>query len=165
MNIVTWKTVGLMILAAIAFGPVSAVKAEEKDNAAKPAAPAAPTTTPDAPGPAKFYGVISAVDQNAKTITIDGQAYHVVGESQMTKASDGTAATLADATVGEPARGSYTKSADGAMNITKVRFGKKSGGGKGGKTGGKKKSDATTEPDKAAASDKTETEKKAEPQK
>ena len=66
----------------------------------------------------------------------------------MTKAADDSAATLADATVGQPARGSFTKAADGQLNVTKVRFGKKSGGGKsGGKAGGKKKTDsaATTQ--------------------
>ena len=53
----------------------------------------------------------------------------------------------ADAEVGQPARGSYTKTSDGTMNITKVRFGKKSGaGGKSGKSGGKKKSEAATQP-------------------
>ena len=53
------------------------------------------------------------------------------------------AATLADAVVGEPARGSYTKSSDGKLNVTKVRFGKKPGGGKG---GGKKSKDAASQP-------------------
>ena len=65
----------------------------------------------------------------------------------MTKAADDSAATLADAVVGQPARGSYTKSADGKLNVTKVRFGKRTGGkAGGGKTGGKKKTDAATQP-------------------
>jgi hypothetical protein len=87
---------------------------------------------------------MSAIDKDAKTITIDNQVYHIIDTTVMTKAADDSTATLADATVGEPARGSYTKAADGQLNVTKVRFGKKSGGGKaGGKSGGKKK--ATTE--------------------
>jgi len=110
----------------------------------------APTTSTSEAGPNKFYGTISAVDPAAKTFTVDNQTYNIIGESQMTKAEDGSAATLADATVGEPARGSYTKSADGKLNVTKVRFGKKtggkSGGGNGGKSGGKKNKDATTQP-------------------
>ena len=53
----------------------------------------------------------------------------------MTKAADDKPATIADAVVGEAARGSYTKSSDGKLNVTKVRFGKKTGGG--GKAGGK----------------------------
>jgi hypothetical protein len=100
-----------------------------------------PTTKPDENGPQKFYGPISAIDTDAKTITVGDQVFHVVGETQMTKAADDSAATLADATVGQPARGSYTKSADGKLNLTKVRFGRKTGGKAGGKSGGKKKTD------------------------
>ena len=44
------------------------------------------------------------------------------------------------AVVGEPARGTYTKKSDGTLDVTKVRFGKKSGGKAGGTGGGKKKS-------------------------
>src|SRR3954469_16009493 len=94
--------------------------ARGEDNAPKapPAtAPGAPATTNPAGGPAKFYGTVSAVDTKAMTFTVDNQTFHIVGESHMTKAADDAAATLADAVVGEPARGSYTKSADGALNI------------------------------------------------
>jgi hypothetical protein len=120
-------------------------------RSADDAGSAGPTTKPDKSGAAKFYGTISAVDATAKTFTVDNQTYNVVAESQMTKAADGSAATLADAVVGEPARGSFTKSSDGKMNITKVRFGKKAGGGKGGsgKGGGGKNKGATTQPDAA----------------
>ena len=106
----------------------------------------APATQPDQAGVAKFYGTITAIDPQAKTFVVDGQTYHIVAETHMTKAADGKIATIADAVVGEPARGSYTKTADGTMNVTKVRFGKKAGGGKsgGGKAGGKKKAAATT---------------------
>src|SRR4051812_22323890 len=86
----------------------------------------APTTDPAAP--MRFYGTISAVDTAAKTFVVDNQTYMVVPESQMTKAADDSEATIADAVVGEPARGSYTKASDGTMHITKVRFGKKTGG-------------------------------------
>jgi hypothetical protein len=136
-------TIGLLVLCSVARAQDAA------DKPAAPATPDAPASQPDAPGPAKFYGTIAAVDEKAKTITIDGQVYHIVGETQMAKASDGSTATIADAVVGDPARGSYTKASDGTMNITKVRFGKKTGGGKGGKTGGKKNSDAAaTQPEK-----------------
>jgi hypothetical protein len=117
---------------------------------------AAPTTNPsDSPatqpdqsakksGPSKFYGVVSAIDATAKTFTIDGITYQLTDDSAMTK-GDGSAATLADAVVGQPARGSYHKAHDGTLNITKVRFGKKVGG----KGGGKKKKSATSQPDAA----------------
>jgi hypothetical protein len=103
----------------------------------------APSTNPDQAGVTKFYGTISAVDTKAMTFTVDNQVYSVVAETHMTKAKDDSPATLADAVVGEPARGSYVKASDGKLNVTKVRFGKKAGGGKG---GGKKNKQATTEP-------------------
>jgi hypothetical protein len=125
-----------MLTAALAATTASSRAADTSTNA-----PAA--ATPEPSGPAKFYGPITAVDASAKTFTVGDQTFSIIGESQVTK--DGKPATLADAAVGEPARGSYTKGKDGKLNITKVRFGKaggKSGGAAGGKSGGKKKKDA-----------------------
>jgi len=127
---------------AIGTGLTSADRSRAAD-----ASSTAPATAPAEGGPNKFYGSISAIDTTAKTFTVDNQTYNIVGESQMTKAEDGSTATLADAKVGDPARGSYTKSADGKLNVTKVRFGKKTGGKSGGgKSGGKKNGGATTQP-------------------
>src|SRR3954469_22944880 len=75
-----------------------AAKEPAKDGGAKDAAPA---TNPEN-GPKKFYGTITAVDAKAGTFTIDNVTYHVVGESHLTKVSDDSAATIADAVVGEP---------------------------------------------------------------
>jgi len=105
----------------------------------------APATAPSDGGPNKFYRTISAIDTTANTFTVDGQVYSIVAESQVTKAEDGSKAALADATVGESARGSFVKDSDGKLHITKVRFGKKTGGkAGGGKSAGKNKS--TTQP-------------------
>jgi hypothetical protein len=106
------------------------------------------TNSSDAAGASKFYGAITAVDKDAKTFVIDNVTYSIVGETHMTKAADDSQATIDDAVVGEPARGTFTKSADGKNNVTKVRFGKKTGGGKsgGGKSGGKKSKDAASQP-------------------
>jgi hypothetical protein len=106
---------------------------------AQPAS-SAPASQPDATGPAKFYGTVSAVDTKAMTFTVDNQVYHIVGETHMTKASDDSKATLEEGLVGEAARGTYTKASDGSLNVTKVRFGKKTGGKASGK--GKKGEDA-----------------------
>jgi hypothetical protein len=117
------------------------------DGAVTASASSKPASTKPDDGALKFYGTISAIDKDAKTFTVDNQTYTIVPESHMTKAADDSIATLADATVGEPARGTYTKTSDGKLNVTKVRFGKKTGGkagGAGGKSGGKKKS-ATTQ--------------------
>jgi hypothetical protein len=92
----------------------------------------------------KFYGPITAVDTNAMTFTVNDQVFTVTSKTEMTLAKDGAKATLANATVGEPARGSYTKGSDGKMEVTKVRFGKKTSAAGGGKGGGKKKKSAGT---------------------
>lgn len=102
----------------------------------------APAAT-EKPGPNRFYGPISKVDMNNSTFTVGDQTFKVVGETEIT-GKDGAKATLADAIVGEPARGTYTKKADGTLDVTKVRFGKKTGGKAGGSGGGKKKAPKTT---------------------
>ena len=141
MNVRTakWLDLVLCVVATISFAAAStraAEAAKEKDGKSP-----ATTKASDQPGPLRFYGTISAVDASAKTFTVDNQTYSIVAETQMTKAADDKPATIADATVGETVRGSYTKSSDGKLNVTKVRFGKKTGGG--GKAGGKKKNGAT----------------------
>ena len=88
--------------------------------------------------PLKFYGPVTAVDTNAMTFTVGDQTFALTGESQVTR--NGQTATVADIVVGDPARGSYTKGADGKLDITKVRFGKKAGG----KSGTKKKKHSDT---------------------
>jgi hypothetical protein len=126
--------------------PASLWATDGADSAAPPATSPSAGTDQPAAGASRFYGAITAIDANAKTFSVGDQTFCVVGESHLTKADD-SEATLADAKVGEPARGTYTKGADGKLNVTKVRFGKKTGGKSGGKSGGKKKSDAaTTEP-------------------
>jgi len=127
-------------LAILAVAVVGMPALSRADDTNTPAA-TAPAATPDQSSPTKFYGTVSAVDTNAMTFTVDDQTYTVTGESQLTK--DGKTATLADAVVGEPARGSYTKGKDGKLDVTKVRFGKKTGGkAGGGKAGHKEKKDA-----------------------
>ena len=103
------------------------------------------TTAPATKGKAsadKFYGPITALDTNAMTFTVNDQTFTVSSKTELTSAKDGKTVTLADATVGEPARGTYVKGSDGKLNVDKVRFGKKSGGKGGGKGGGKKKAGA-----------------------
>jgi hypothetical protein len=132
------KITGLAIFAAVIAGAPALSRAADINP---PATTGTNAAAADATGPTKFYGKVSAVDASAKTFTVGDQTFLIIGESQMTK--DGKPATLADAVVGEPARGSYTKGTDGKLDITKVRFGKVAGGkAGGGKAGGKKKKDA-----------------------
>jgi hypothetical protein len=129
------KKIILNIAAAIVLG--SALIAIPSVRADDSTAPAAPTK---AKGGEKFYGPVTAVDTNAMTFTVNDLVMTVTKDSQLTKGTN--SATLGDAVVGEPARGSYIKGTDGKLEITKVRFGKKVGGKAGGKAGGKKKQDA-----------------------
>lgn len=130
----------LLRLVAITLFTI-AVGAPVLSHAAETNAPA----SGEKPGPNRFYGPISAIDTNAMTFTVGDQTFKITGESAITK--DAKPATISDAAVGEPARGTYTKTSDGKLIVTKVRFGKNGGGKGGGKNGGKKKADtATTTP-------------------
>ena len=92
----------------------------------------ASVATPEKAASEKFNGAVTAVDTNAMTFTVGDQTFNVTSESRLSK--NGKPATLSDAVVGEPARGSYTTGSDGKLDVAKARFGK--GGGK-----KKKKSD------------------------
>jgi hypothetical protein len=77
----------------------------------------------DQPIKGKFSGSVTAVDTNAMTVVVDDKTYSVSDDSQLTR--NGEAATLPDVMVGDPAKGSYMKGADGKMTIVKAKFGKK----------------------------------------
>lgn len=131
------KTAFLALAAAAAILAPSS-RADDSTPAPATSTTSAPDTTK--PAKLKFYGPITAVDTNAMTFTVDDQTYTITTESDITK--NGKTATIGDAVVGEPARGSYTKSADGKLDVTKVRFGKKAGGKAGGRH---KKSESGTD--------------------
>jgi hypothetical protein len=88
--------------------------------------------SPDQTAPAKpkkhnppFNGKLSAVDTNAKTLTVGTLTLQVTPATKITK--DGQPATLSDGVVGQPVSGSYKKTADGTLNAVTVHFGVKSG--------------------------------------
>jgi len=126
----------ITILTLLAAGIAAAPSLSNAQDATTPA-----TKKGKADGE-KFYGPVTAVDTNAMTFVVSDQTYTVTASTEMTSAKEDAKATLADAVVGQPARGTFTKSADGKNEVTKVRFGKKSGGKAGGKSGGKKKKDS-----------------------
>jgi hypothetical protein len=81
--------------------------------------------------PVPFHGMISAVDQNAKTFTITGKK-----ESRVFKVTDktsifknGKAATMKDITENEEASGLYWKNADGTLEAKTVKLGPMGGAG------------------------------------
>ncbi len=86
--------------------------------------------------PVPFHGMISAVDQNAKTFTITGKK-----ESRVFKVTDktsiskmGKAATIKDIAENEEASGSYWKNADGTLEAKTVKLGPMGAGAKKGKS-------------------------------
>jgi hypothetical protein len=112
--------------------PSASASASPKATAApktKPAAsPAAHTTTDAAKARAlPFHGMISAVDQKAKTFTIAGKeksrVFKVTDKTVLSKA--GAAATMKDVIANEEARGSYWKLTDGTLEAKTVKLGPK----------------------------------------
>src|SRR5689334_18800549 len=110
IEILRFALVGCVLFAC---SPVSfaAEKAEKGTNA--------PAGTADKASPNRFYGTISKIDTNKNSFTVADQTFVITAESQVTN-KDGEKAKLADALVGEPARGTYTKKSDGKLEVTKV---------------------------------------------
>ena len=75
--------------------------------------------------PLPFHGMVSAVDQNAKTFTIAGKKqsriFKVTDKTSITKGAK--AATTQDITENEEASGSYWKNADGSLEAKMVKLG------------------------------------------
>ena len=86
--------------------------------------------------PVPFHGMISAVDQNAKTFTITGKkesrVFKVTDRTSISKS--GKAATMKDITENEEASGSYWKNADGTLEAKTVKLGPLGAGAKKGKS-------------------------------
>jgi hypothetical protein len=91
-------------------------------SSSKAAPPAAKTKTERA---IPFHGIISTVDQTAKTFTIAGKekarVFKVTDKTVLTKA--GTPATMKDVLAKDEARGTYVKEADGSLDARVVKLG------------------------------------------
>jgi hypothetical protein len=74
-----------------------------------------------------YHGMISAVDQSAKTFTIAGKeksrVFKVTEKTTVTK--DEKPATMIDIAEKEEVRGSYWKNADGSLEAKSVKLGAK----------------------------------------
>jgi len=116
--------------------PISAQTMPRKPSspAVSPSATAASAAAPakQSARPIPFHGMISAVDQNAKTFTIAGKAksrvFKVTNKTAITKT--GTASRMQDITENEEASGSYWKNADGTLEAKMVKIGPLSAGEK-----------------------------------
>jgi len=161
-----------VISCAAAFAcclPLAANAAAKKSDAPSPSpmaspkaksSPAPKTTNSPAPNSTTdatkaraipFHGMISAVDQKAKTFTIAGKessrVFKITDKTVMTKA--GAPATMKDVVANEEARGSYWKMTDGTLEAKSVKLGPKT--------------DAEKAADEKAKSKKKDKEAAAEP--
>src|SRR6516162_6511538 len=71
-----------------------------------------------------YHGIISAVDKNAKTFTIEGRKSHVlkiIDGTPITK--DGETATIDDINKDDEVSGSYLKDSDGTLLARTVKIG------------------------------------------
>ncbi len=70
-----------------------------------------------------FRGNLVSTDTNAMSFVVGTLNFQVTSDTIIKK--DGKPATLADAVVGQPARGAYTKQSDGTLDVVSVNFGQK----------------------------------------
>ena len=113
--------VALCTLASAQTPRTSSSPSASPKTAASPAGSAAKQGT----RPLPFHGMISAVDQNAKTFTIAGKkqsrTFKVTDKTSITKGAK--VATMQDITENEEASGSYWKNADGSLEAKMVKLG------------------------------------------
>lgn len=120
MNRHLLRVVALSLLsAAIAVAPV---RSFAQDN--KPATGSKETSKPEKKKRSilPFHGKVSALDNDAKTVTVGKTTYQITSETMLTKG--GKPAILEDGKVGDEAGGSY-KMEDGKKVALKLRFGPK----------------------------------------
>jgi Cu/Ag efflux protein CusF len=73
-----------------------------------------------------FHGVLTAVDTNAMTLTIEKRTFNMTSETIVTK--NDKPAVLAEGAVGDQVSGTYKKNADAKLDAVTVRFSNSTGG-------------------------------------
>lgn len=111
------KMLSLCLIAACAAIATPRVGAADKKPAPAEAGKAAKGKS------LPFTGKLTAVDKQAKTITVGERVFQITSETRITKS--GKPATLEDGVVGEEAAGSYKTGEGGKLEATTVRFGAK----------------------------------------
>src|SRR5437773_2781679 len=121
---------GIFCVASLAFSvPLTAQTMPRKaiPSSASPSATASSTASPtkQTERPIPFHGMISAVDQSAKTFTIAGKkqsrVFKITDKTSITKG--GNTASMKDITENEEVSGSYWKNADGTREAKTVTLG------------------------------------------
>jgi hypothetical protein len=123
-HIITGACIAALAIAA----PFTSFAAEKKSAAASPSPSAsAAASTAKSERPLPYHGMISSVDQTAKTFTIaskeSSRVFKVTDKTLITKG--GSPATMADIAEKEEVRGSYWKNADGSCEAKAVKLGPK----------------------------------------
>ena len=72
-----------------------------------------------------FHGVLTAVDTNAMTLTIEKRTFNMTSETIVTK--NGKPAVLAEGAVGDQVSGTYKKNTEGKLDAVAVRFSNSTG--------------------------------------
>lgn len=121
---------GACVAALALCAPLTASAKARKSASPSPAASASPAAIATTASPAKkralpFRGMISAVDQSARTFTINGKGtsrvFKITDATKITK--DGNPGTMADLAEKQEIRGSYWKKADGSLEAKSVKLG------------------------------------------
>ena len=120
----------ILCVASLAFSiPLTAqmMPRNSTPSSASPSATASPTASPakQTARSIPFHGMISAVDQSAKTFAIAGKkqsrVFKITDKTSITKS--GITASMQDITENEEASGSYWKNADGSLEAKMVKLG------------------------------------------
>jgi len=118
--------ISMPILCAAAILAVPALS-RAQDTTNTPAPPVRTRTV--APSVAlSFHGILTAVDTNAMTLTIEKRTFNMTSETIVTK--DDKPAMLAEGAVGDQASGTYKKNTEGKLDALTVRFSTTTGGNK-----------------------------------
>lgn len=72
-----------------------------------------------------FHGVLTAVDTNAMTLTVEKRTFNMTSETIVTR--NDKPAVLAEGTVGDLVSGTYKKNAEGKLDAVTLRFSNSTG--------------------------------------
>jgi hypothetical protein len=124
--------ISMLTLCAAAILAVPALsRAQDTTNTPAPAGQTIPPVKTRIVAPSvalSFHGILTAVDTNAMTLTIEKRTFNMTSETIVTK--DDKPAMLAEGAVGDQAGGTYKKNAEGKLDAVTVRFSTSTGGNK-----------------------------------
>jgi hypothetical protein len=120
----TYLSIIAISIAAIAT-TFAAGKSSSKASPSPSASASASGAETKSPRPLPFHGMVSAVDQTAKTFTIAGKeksrVFKVSDKTEISKG--GASATMSDIAENSEVSGSYWKNADGSLEAKTVKVG------------------------------------------